>query len=87
MIEYKTRRRESQARVGDRVSIEGRKRENVFEVNGKIIRIDWQERQAIVLFDTSQETIDLDELRDCWTDAVGGYYLMEEPYDPNSSAD
>ncbi len=85
MIEYKTRRRESQAQVGDRVSIEGRKRDGKFEVNGSVVRIDWETREAIVRFDTSQETIELHELRDCWTDAMGGYYIMETSYDPNSN--
>ena len=85
MIEYNTRRRKSEAKVGDRVSIEGRKRESKFEVNGKIVWIDWQEREAVVRFDTSQETVDLDELRDCWTDEAGGFYIMEEPYDQDNA--
>jgi hypothetical protein len=81
MIEYKTRRRETYPRRGDGVWIEGRVPDKPMAqgVNGTIVRLDWDTREAIVLLDGKQRTFEFDELRSCWNDVLNAY-IVEEPY-------
>jgi hypothetical protein len=84
MIEYKTRRRNSNAKCGDRVWQEGKVEGKPLAIgkNGYIARIDWEEKEAMVLWDENlgMTSYDLEVLRDCWSDSLGGIYIMEEPY-------
>jgi hypothetical protein len=81
MIEYRTRRRESDPKRGDRVWIEGKIPDKPLAIgsNGFIARIDWQEREAVIVLDGKQLTMELSELRNCWNDVLGSY-IVEEPY-------
>ena len=87
-IEYKLRRRESHVRRGDRIWKEGSNRlhPNAMGVNGTIARVDWQEYEAIAVFDDGTvDTYNIHELRNCWTDALEGCYILEADCDPKNN--
>ena len=88
MIEYKTRRRESNPSIGDRVWIEGRIPDKPMAqgANGQIVMILWQYREVVILLDGKQVTMEMDELRNCWNDVLGTY-IVEEPYVDKDNAD
>lgn len=83
-IEYKLRRRESHVRRGDRIWKEGKVGNPTLDkiaigVNGTIAKVDWQEYEAIAVFDDGTvETYNIHELRNLWTDALQGLYIIEE---------
>lgn len=80
MIEYKTRQRGSNPRLGDKVWIEGRVPDEPLRqgINGTIIFINWSEREIIVLLNNKQITFDMEDFRGRWCDGTNSY-LMEEP--------
>jgi hypothetical protein len=90
MIEYKTRYRASSPKKGDGVWIEGKIPEKPMAIgaNGRIVRIDWQAREAMVLFTdpAKQLTFEFDDLKSCWNDVLNSY-IVEEPYVTNTLND
>lgn len=84
MVEYKTRRRETAPRRGEKVWHENRKLPpqadgiQILDVHGKIVSINWQDQEVVVLFEHSQHTYAMDEIRDAWSDGLDCYLIEEE---------
>jgi len=81
MIQYVTRRRTVNPRRGDKVWIEGKVPDQPMKQgsNGFIAVINYEEQECVIVLEGKQVTMDLDELRDCWCDALDSY-IVEEPY-------
>lgn len=85
MIEYKTRRRASDPRRGEKVWIEGKIPANPLAhgSSGFIAVLDYTERECVVILEGRQETFSFEDLKNCWCDGLNSY-IVEEPYvDPD----